>query len=91
MASPGRDNVVRRSVALSGTLVDEALAAVPEVGRNFNRLVATALQRLIEERREDEFKQAMGRMARDPAIRAECEAIARDFAPTEGDGLGGEL
>jgi hypothetical protein len=29
----------------------------------------------------------MAQMAADPAIRAECAAISRDFATTEADGL----
>jgi hypothetical protein len=34
-----------------------------------------------------EFEIAMQEMAADPQIRAECEAIAREFAPCESDGL----
>jgi hypothetical protein len=33
------------------------------------------------------FEQAMARMAADPAIQAECAAIANDFRIAESDGL----
>ncbi|MBI2455011.1 MAG: hypothetical protein HYV46_02610 [candidate division NC10 bacterium] len=33
------------------------------------------------------FNEAIAKMATDPAIRAECAAISRDFAITEADGL----
>lgn len=35
----------------------------------------------------EEFEAAIREMAADPQIRAECEAIARDFAQFESDGL----
>jgi hypothetical protein len=37
-----------------------------------------------------EFEIAVQEMAGDPQIQAECEAIARDFAGTEPDGLPAE-
>jgi hypothetical protein len=33
------------------------------------------------------FEEAMARMGADPAIQAECGAIAKEFASTEADGL----
>jgi hypothetical protein len=33
------------------------------------------------------FEEAMARMGADPAIRAECAAIAKEFAAAEADGL----
>ncbi len=33
------------------------------------------------------FEEAMARMAADPAIQAECQSMARDFAIAETDGL----
>jgi hypothetical protein len=33
------------------------------------------------------FEEAMARMGADPAIRAECVAIAKEFAAAEADGL----
>ena len=33
------------------------------------------------------FEEAMARMGADPAIRAECAAIAREFSDAEADGL----
>ena len=35
----------------------------------------------------EEFETAIREMAADPQIQAECEAIARDFAEFESDGL----
>jgi hypothetical protein len=52
-------------------------------------VVATALRGLVETRRARTFAQATERMARDPAIRAECAAIARDLSSADLDGLGG--
>jgi hypothetical protein len=79
---------VRRSVALSRELVEEALAAAPpELAHNLNRLVATALREYAARQKRRAVEQAVARMAADPAIRAECATIAQDFATTEGDGL----
>jgi hypothetical protein len=90
MASPNRQHIVRRSVALPAILVDEALAAAPEHGGNFNRIVTSALRGLVEARQAEAFAEAMERMARDPAIRTECASIARDLASAELDGLQGD-
>jgi hypothetical protein len=38
-------------------------------------------------RRERAFEQAIAQMGADPAIRAECAAITKDFTLTEADGL----
>jgi hypothetical protein len=79
---------VRRSVALPRQLVDEVVAvAPPELRQNLNRLVTVALQEFASGRKARAFEDAMARMARDPAIRAECAAISTAFAVTEGDGL----
>jgi hypothetical protein len=90
MKTPRQQHTVRRSVALSATLVEDALAAVPEHGGNFNRVVVSALRELIEARKAQTLAAAMEQMARDPSIRAECAAIARDLASAELDGLGSE-
>jgi hypothetical protein len=90
MASSDQQITVRRSVALPASLVDDALAAAPEHCGNFNRVVASALRGLVEARQARTFAESMERMARDPAIRAECAAIARDLASAELDGLGAE-
>jgi len=90
MKSQRQQHTVRRSVALPATLVEDALAAVPEHGGNFNRVVMTALRQLIEARKAQSFAAAMEQMAHDPSIRAECAAIARDLAGAELDGLGSE-
>ncbi len=39
---------------------------------------------------DEEFETAMQEMAANPQIQAECEAIARDFAGTQSDGLPAE-
>jgi hypothetical protein len=44
----------------------------------------------VARRRRQEFAGAVAAMAVDPQIRAECAAIARDFAATEMDGLGND-
>ena len=81
--------IVRRSVALPRTLVDEVgnIAPVP-LRDNFNRLVSTALREYIELHRAKAFERAMQEMAADPQIQAECNAINREFAQFESDGLG---
>ena len=79
---------IRRSVALPAKLVDEvSILAPPELRRNLNRLVVVSLQEFAARRRALAFEEAMTRMAADPAIRAECVSIARDFAPADLDGL----
>jgi hypothetical protein len=80
--------IVRRSVALPRTLVEEVTSVAPAPLRgNFNRLVSTALRDFVEAQRANAFERAMQEMATDPEIQAECRAIARDFAHTELDGL----
>lgn len=79
---------VRRSVALARQLVDEAKAAAPpELRENLNRLVTVALQEFASRRKARQFEEAMAQMAADPAIQAECESIAKEFAAAETDGL----
>jgi metal-responsive CopG/Arc/MetJ family transcriptional regulator len=79
---------IRRSVALPKHLVDEVSSvAPPELRRNWNRLVRVALEEFSRSQREKRFAQAMAAMAADPAIRKECTAIEREFAPAESDGL----
>lgn len=82
---------VRRSVALPRQLVEEVThLAPPELGQNLNRLVTVALQEFATHRRARGFEEAMARMAADPAIRAECAAISREFAVADLDGLKGD-
>jgi metal-responsive CopG/Arc/MetJ family transcriptional regulator len=81
-------SIVRRSIALPRTLVDEVTSIAPAPLRaNFNRLVSTALRDFAEAQRAQKLERAMQEMAADPEIQAECRAIARDFAHTELDGL----
>lgn len=80
--------LVRRSVALPRALVEDVNSVAPAALReNFNRLVSAALSQFAETQRSSAFERAMLEMAADPAIQAECRAIARDFARTESDGL----
>jgi hypothetical protein len=79
---------VRRSVALPRDLVDEVAATAPAALKgNLNRLVVVALREFVAHRRAQAFEEAMARMATDPAIRAECAGISREFRVTESDGL----
>ncbi len=79
---------VRRSVALSRQLVENVSAlAPPALRHNLNRLVTVALQEFAAREKARLFDEAMARMASDPAIRAECAAISREFSVTETDGL----
>jgi hypothetical protein len=86
--TPKGTHTVRRSVALPRQLVEEVLALAPESGSNLNRLVTESLREFVARRRERAFEAAMAEMASDPAIQAECAAIAAEFAPAEMDGLG---
>jgi hypothetical protein len=80
--------IIRRSVALPRTLIDEVTSSAPPPLRgNFNRLVSTALREFAASQRAKAFERAMQEMAADPEIQTECRAIARDFAHTELDGL----
>jgi len=79
---------LRRSVALPSALIGELNSvAPPELRTNLNRLVIVSLQEYVARRRREEFDRAIAAMAGDPQVRAECAAIARDFAATEADGL----
>jgi metal-responsive CopG/Arc/MetJ family transcriptional regulator len=79
---------LRRSVALPSALLRELNSvAPPELRANLNRLVIVSLQEYISRRRQQEFESAIAAMAEDPQVRAECAAIAADFAATEMDGL----
>lgn len=88
MKSKIHPKTVRRSVALSHRLVEEVKAAAPpEIRENLNRLVTVALQEFAARRKERAFEEAMAQMAADPAIRAECAVISKEFAVAETDGL----
>ena len=88
MPSATKHKSIRRSVALPPQLVEEALRNAPEdIRGNFNRLVILSLQQYIANQKALAFERAMVKMAADPAIRAECLAIAEEFMPTEMDGL----
>lgn len=81
---------MRRSVVLPAPLIQSARAAAPHRLRdNLNGLVKTALLEYARRHKERSLEEAMARMARDPALRAECAAIAGVFMASEKDGLGG--
>jgi hypothetical protein len=80
--------IVRRSVALPRSLMEEVVAAAPpEMQGNMNRLVTVALREFVARRKARAFRRAMVEMASDPAIQSENIAIAREFAIAESDGL----
>lgn len=84
---PGAPSL-RRSFVLSSRLVDEVRRVAPAALRtNLNRIVTMALEEYVARRRQEAFEAAMAEMAADPAIRAECTAIARDFEATLEDGF----
>jgi hypothetical protein len=88
MKTKNRSQIVRRSVALPKSLVDEVIAlAPPEVRKNLNRLVTVALEDFAARQRARTFEEAMARMATDPAIRGENASISGEFRVCESDGL----
>jgi len=88
MRKPTASRTVRRSVALPRRLVDQATAlATPELPRSFNGIVRAALREFVARRQAQAFEQAMGKMARDPAIRRELARMGRSFAAADSDGL----
>jgi hypothetical protein len=88
MKTKASPKTIRRSVALSRQLVEEVSALAPQdLRQNFNRLVTVALQEFAARQTARTFEDAMAQMAADPAIRAECAAIAQDFSIAEADGL----
>ena len=88
MKGKKRSLIVRRSVALPKSLVDEVIAlAPPEARNNLNRLVTVALKDFAARQKARSFEESMARMAADPAIRSESASIAAEFAAYETDGL----
>jgi len=88
MKTKALPKTVHRSVALSRRLVEEVSALAPQdLRQNFNRLVTLALQEFAARRTARTFEEAMAQIAADPAIRAECATISKDFATAEADGL----
>ena len=85
---PRKAATVRRSVALPKPLVEEAVRLAPrELRDNLNRLVVVSLQQYVATRKAAAFEEAVSQMAADPAIQAECAAIAREFATADLDGV----
>lgn len=88
MKSKTLARTVRRSVALPRRIVEEVTAVAPaHLKGNLNRLVTVALEEFARSRKAQAFEESMARMGADPAIRAECAAIAEEFAGAEADGL----
>jgi hypothetical protein len=83
-----KPKVVRRSVALPGTLVEELSALAPaELRGNWNRLVTVALGEYAARRRALAVESKMAAMAADPEVQAECTIIAKEFLVANLDGL----
>ena len=59
----------------------------PGVTVKLKTLRRTARKTIRAKRTERAFEQVMAQMAADPAIRAECAAITKDFRLAEADGL----
>jgi hypothetical protein len=88
MKKPTTARTIRRSVALPRRVVEDVTAVAPaELKGNLNRLVTVALEEFTRSRKARAFEEAMARMGADPAIQAECGAIAKDLATAEADGL----
>jgi hypothetical protein len=80
--------MVRRSVAIPGELVEEAMAvAEPELRDNFNRLAIVAVEEFTASRKATLFEHAMAAMAADPAVKRVSASIERSFRAAERDGL----
>jgi predicted DNA-binding ribbon-helix-helix protein len=83
-----RSGTVRRSFALPLRLIEEVREATPSDGPgNLNALVRVALEEYLARRRDEEFGEAMERMADDPQVRRVSDLINREFRSAEGDGL----
>lgn len=81
-------SVVRRSVVLPKTLVQEAVAVAPPGLRgNWNRLVRTALEQYVDELRERRIDEQITEMGKDPHVLADCRRINKEFSQTDADGL----
>ena len=66
-----RSSVVRRSFALPEQVLEEAATlAPPDLRANWNRLVRTALEEFIVQRKRERFLGSMIEMSRDPQARA---------------------
>jgi hypothetical protein len=88
MRTHNRSPIVRRSVALPRSLVDEVTAFAPaHIRNNLNQLVTVALKDFVARQKAQAFDEAMARMAADPAIRSEGASISREFSVCESDGL----
>ena len=86
--TPKSSRVIRRSFALPGNLLEEANALAPKaIQGNANRLVRTALEEFVAQRRRTQFAEEMARMAVDPQIIKASRAITEEFLPAESDGL----
>ena len=84
----GQPKTVRRSIAVPARLIEEVSKLAPQdAGRNWNRLVVTALEDYANRQRQAKLEQLMAEMAADPAVRAETKSINKLFRKTERDGL----
>jgi hypothetical protein len=81
-------SVVRRSFALPKLVLEEAARlAPPELRGNWNRLVRTALEQFIIQRKRRRFAEGMAEMAKDPQALEVNRRISEEFAAAERDGI----
>ncbi|MEW6277528.1 MAG: hypothetical protein AB1758_02815 [Candidatus Eremiobacterota bacterium] len=78
---------VRRSFALPSQLIEDVMAAAPEMRGNLNAVVKAALQEYVDRRRTMAFEASLVEMARDPQIQTLCRQLDVEFRATELDGL----
>lgn len=88
LKAKSKSNVVRRSFALPKNVVLEAARlAPPELRGNWNRLVRTALEQFIIQRKRQRFAEGMAEMAKDPQAMAIDRQISEEFSVADADGL----
>ena len=81
-------SVVRRSFALPKQVLEEAeRLAPPDLRGNWNRLVRTALEQFIIQRKRQRFAEGMAEMAKDPQALEENRRISEEFSAADHDGV----
>ena len=80
--------VLRRRFALPRQIVEEAARlAPPELKGNWNRLVQTALEQFIIQRKRQRFAEGIAEMAKDPQAMATDRKISEEFSVADADGV----
>ena len=81
-------SVLRRRFALPRQIVEEAARlAPPELKGNWNRLVQTALEQFIIQRKRQRFAEGIAEMAKDPQAMATDRKISEEFSVADADGV----